>query len=205
MCELELSDAHDFAEQLDSTNIFHYETSMVWALFWWEYLSVSSHTTSLSRQASSTDETSQQEFHEALESLQSALLECLPHLSEDTLVDMLEFIAVQHPGSTFQPDNSEQAPAICEFVKHRPFAVTMVGVARCVASNPPPPQCLVSTHSAFRCGLCPFHVPAGSFGSHSLAPSCLSLARLARYALEKSGGTVCRMHHMNNRPAKGPG
>lgn len=79
----------------------------------------------------SVEEVDRLSFNEAQQTLESTLLDCLPDLSEDKLVDMLEFIAVQHTGSPFSADNIAQAEAISEFVTNRPFAVTKTGVARC--------------------------------------------------------------------------
>ena len=84
-------------------------------------------------QVTTSEAADAEEAGQAFEVLQSALLDCLPHLSEDKLVDMLEFIAIQHTGSQFQSDNSGQAKAISDFVGRRPFAVSKTGVARCIS------------------------------------------------------------------------
>ena len=61
--------------------------------------------------------------------LQKALFEALPSLPPDRLVDLLEFVAVQHSGSSFNPDNTPRGLEIAAFCKERPFAGTRAGVA----------------------------------------------------------------------------
>lgn len=61
--------------------------------------------------------------------VQKALFEALPTHGAERLVDLLEFIAVQHSGSSFNPDNTAKALDIAAFVKKRPFAVSQTGVA----------------------------------------------------------------------------
>lgn len=61
--------------------------------------------------------------------VQKALFEALPALSAERLVDLLEFIAVQHSGQNFNPDNTAKAIEIAAFCKKHPFAVSRSGVA----------------------------------------------------------------------------
>ena len=44
-------------------------------------------------------------------------------------MDLLEFIAAQHSGSSFNPDNTSKALEIAAYVQRRPFAITKPGVA----------------------------------------------------------------------------
>lgn len=57
------------------------------------------------------------------------LFEALPALPQERLIDLLEFIASQHGGSSFNPDNTLKALEIAAFVQRRPFAVSASGVA----------------------------------------------------------------------------
>ena len=57
------------------------------------------------------------------------VFEALPKLREEQLVDVLEFVAAQHTGKNFSPDNASKALEVCAFVRRRPFAVTAEGVA----------------------------------------------------------------------------
>ena len=57
------------------------------------------------------------------------VFEALPKLREEQLVDVLEFVAAQHTGTNFNPDNASKALEVCAFVRRRPFAVTAEGVA----------------------------------------------------------------------------
>jgi len=83
--------------------------------------------------------------------LTQALMESLPYLSEDRLVNLLEFVAVQHSGNMFNSDNSGKAAGIAAFLSRAPYATTPEGVS--------------------------------------------SLARLARHALQKSGGDSSTTEH----------
>lgn len=61
--------------------------------------------------------------------VQKALFAALPSHAPEQLVDLLEFIAVAHSGSSFDPDNTGKAVEIAAFVKKRPFATSATGVA----------------------------------------------------------------------------
>jgi len=56
------------------------------------------------------------------------LSEALPGLPAPHLVDLLDFVHVQHSGSCFSADNTGRADAIVAFLSERPFAVTEAGV-----------------------------------------------------------------------------
>ena len=60
------------------------------------------------------------------------LFEALTDVPPETLVDLLEFVACQHSGSSFNPDNFDKALEIAAFCSKRPFAVSKPGVA-CLA------------------------------------------------------------------------
>lgn len=45
------------------------------------------------------------------------------------MIDVLEFVAAQHSGSSFNPDNTPKALEIAAYIQRRPFAVTKEGVA----------------------------------------------------------------------------
>ena len=60
--------------------------------------------------------------------IHDALVTALPALPPSKLVDLLEFIAVQHVAS-FNPDNTGKALEIAAFCKRSPFAVSRPGVA----------------------------------------------------------------------------
>ena len=66
--------------------------------------------------------------------LTAALMESLPHLSEERLVQLLEFVAVQHSGKNFNPDNVAKEVEIIAFLKTAPYATTPEGVSRYVAA-----------------------------------------------------------------------
>ena len=73
---------------------------------------------------------------EVLERVRNALFAALPSHPVEMLVALLEFICVQHSGSSFNPDNTEKAIEIAAFVndksskaKERRFPVTPTGVA----------------------------------------------------------------------------
>lgn len=65
---------------------------------------------------------------ELVERLQKALFAALPAHAPEQLVDLLEFIAVSHCGSSFNPDNTGKALEIAAYVKKKPFATSPVGV-----------------------------------------------------------------------------
>ena len=52
----------------------------------------------------------------------------------EQLVDMLEFVATQHSGSSFNADNTEKALEIAAFCRQRPFAVSASGCGSSPAS-----------------------------------------------------------------------
>lgn len=54
----------------------------------------------------------------------------LPDLSEERLVQLLEFVAVQHNGNNFNADNTKKMSEIVAFLEECPFAVTPEGVSR---------------------------------------------------------------------------
>ena len=56
------------------------------------------------------------------------LEQALPDTAEAELVDLLDFIQVQHSGSSLNPDNTRCADAIVDFVRQRPFAASQRGV-----------------------------------------------------------------------------
>ena len=56
------------------------------------------------------------------------LEQALPDTAEAELVDLLDFIQVQHSGSSLNPDNTSCADAIVNFVRQRPFAASQRGV-----------------------------------------------------------------------------
>jgi len=64
-----------------------------------------------------------------IEALRVCLFDALPHLPSERMVDLLEFVATQHSGSSFNPDNMHKALEIAAFVQRRPFSVTKPGVA----------------------------------------------------------------------------
>ena len=64
-----------------------------------------------------------------IQKVQKALFTALPWHAPEQLVDLLEFIAVSHSGSSFNADNTEKAIEIAAFVKKQPFAVSATGVA----------------------------------------------------------------------------
>jgi len=76
-----------------------------------------------------TTEAQRQENAQILQACTKCLFEALPKMHEQELVDLLEFVAVQHSGNNFNPDNSAKALEICAFLSKRPFAATKVGVA----------------------------------------------------------------------------
>ena len=47
------------------------------------------------------------------------VFEALPKLREEQLVDVLEFVAAQHTGTNFNPDNASKALEVCAFVRRR--------------------------------------------------------------------------------------
>jgi hypothetical protein len=61
--------------------------------------------------------------------VQKALFEALPALASERMVDLLEFIAMQHPGHSFNPDNTAKALEIAAFCRRHPYAVSPSGVA----------------------------------------------------------------------------
>ena len=65
-----------------------------------------------------------------LQQVTGSILEALPDLQEDELVELLDFIFQQHSGSAFNADNTAKREAIVQFVEERPFAVSERGVAR---------------------------------------------------------------------------
>jgi hypothetical protein len=69
---------------------------------------------------------------QAIASVQQALFESLPGLPAERLVDILEFIATHHSGSSFNPDNQDKALAVAAFCQKSPFAVSKQGVG-CLA------------------------------------------------------------------------
>ena len=60
----------------------------------------------------------------------SAVFAALPDLEEQDLVDLLDFVFVQHSGKSFNPDNTAKKVEIVSLVQARPFAVSQRGVAR---------------------------------------------------------------------------
>ena len=65
---------------------------------------------------------------EVIAAVQSAVFESLPGLASNEMVDLLEFIATQHTGRSFNPDNLDKALEIAAFCQERPFAVSDRGV-----------------------------------------------------------------------------
>ena len=63
------------------------------------------------------------------QSVMQVLFEALPGLPAERIVDLLEFIAVQHYGGNFNQDNTMKGLEIASFCKRRPFAVSKSGVA----------------------------------------------------------------------------
>lgn len=61
--------------------------------------------------------------------VQKSLFDALPGLPAERMVDMLEFIATQHSGRNFNPDNTEKALEIAAFCQKSPFAVSKAGVS----------------------------------------------------------------------------
>ena len=76
------------------------------------------------------EEVKQEQMAATTGSLTSALMESLPHLSEERLVHLLEFVAVQHSGNNFNPDNTAKEAEIIAFLKTAPYAVSPEGVSR---------------------------------------------------------------------------
>ena len=68
---------------------------------------------------------SEQTIAKVLEAITAAL----PELAEHEVIDILEFIHVQHGGSSFNPDNTAKAAAIIGFLNARPFAGSARGVS----------------------------------------------------------------------------
>jgi len=66
---------------------------------------------------------------QVIEACGACLFAALPSLPPDRMVDILEFIAAQHSGSSFNPDNTDKALEIAAFLQQRPFSVTQPGVA----------------------------------------------------------------------------
>lgn len=99
---------------------------------------------------------SENELVAATASLQAALVEALPHLSEERLVDLLEFVAIQHSGGNFKPDNSAYATQIADFVADHPYATSSDGVTRCARQYCPLERCTRRTHS-------PAHTPLAAW------------------------------------------
>ena len=64
-----------------------------------------------------------------MQACSKCLFEALPKYREEQLVDLLEFVAAQHSGRNFNPDNSSKALDICNFLRRRPFAASPAGVA----------------------------------------------------------------------------
>ncbi|KAL1528916.1 hypothetical protein AB1Y20_010238 [Prymnesium parvum] len=73
-------------------------------------------------------ELAQEELQASTAMLTDALMEVLPHLEEDRLVQLLEFVAVQHSGNNFNTDNTGKAAEIVAFLERQPFAATALGV-----------------------------------------------------------------------------
>ena len=69
---------------------------------------------------------------EVIAAVQSAVFESLPGLASNEMVDLLEFIATQHTGRSFNPDNLDKALEIAAFCQERPFPVSDRGVG-CLA------------------------------------------------------------------------
>lgn len=53
----------------------------------------------------------------------------LPSLPAERMVDLLEFIAAQHSGSSFNPDNTARALDVAAFLQARPYPASKPGVA----------------------------------------------------------------------------
>ena len=70
-----------------------------------------------------------QQQAEVMGRIQGALFEALPGLKTKEMVELLEFIATQHSGSNFQPDNQSKALEIAAFCRDNEFPVSRQGVA----------------------------------------------------------------------------
>jgi hypothetical protein len=66
---------------------------------------------------------------ELMQRVQQAVFEALPGLAVENLVELLEFIAVQHSGSNFNADNQSKALEIAAFCRTKTFACSTQGVA----------------------------------------------------------------------------
>lgn len=66
---------------------------------------------------------------EVIARVQQALFEALPGLQVERLVELLEFIAVQHSGSNFNPDNQDKALEIAAFCQKSSYPVSKAGVS----------------------------------------------------------------------------
>ena len=75
------------------------------------------------------EDVSPEETAEVVSRLQQALFKALPSYAMEQLTELLEFIATQHPGSNFNPDNTSKAIEICAFCKKTPFPVSAAGVS----------------------------------------------------------------------------
>ena len=56
------------------------------------------------------------------------VFEALPDLEQAQLVELLDFIAIQHAGYNYNADNSSRAKEIASYVAQAPFAVSPTGV-----------------------------------------------------------------------------
>ena len=81
------------------------------------------------RQAHAINNQNSQQTQQVMEACTKCLFEALPKLPEDRLVDILEFVATQHSGRNFDPDNTAKALEVAAFLQRRPYPVSDAGVS----------------------------------------------------------------------------